>query len=358
MKNVRSAAFVLGFACVFSAGCYPLPFDSYEAMKNGLANLPTSIYSYQLPDSYDTMKNRRAKDSITYLYRCHVAYGATLFATDTINLFPRAGKQAPSLIATQGDTLTVLDFRDITKSKKEKEAWAYVKVCSGAKHFTAWLPARSLVGFTTPDRWTRHVLPAPLLQREPSFKSCAPYLIPFAVLLLFGFTYVIIAWRRKRKYKKNAPNSIAVYLWYVSLASGIIMLTSLFADASALAHFYYNPNILSWGELPFLVILLIISFAAVTIMAVAASVRAFCKFKWPMAIYHTFGYLSIPVATIPSAGIICILAFLAISVIAQFYILRFSIRLFTSRFFLQFLLIVIAAILSAIGSSTTNRKRY
>jgi hypothetical protein len=322
---------------------------------SGLFNSATSSCSYHLPDSYDTMKNGRAKDSITYLYNYHITYGTTLFATDTINLFTRARKQTPSVIATQGDTLTVLNFRSITKNKKkEEEVWALVTVCGITKHFTAWLPATELTSFTIPNRWTRHVLPIALLQRESSFKSYALYLISFAALLLFGLAYALTALVQK-KYKKNAANNIAVYLWCISLIFGIIFMQSLlYADDNPLHHFYYNPNIFAWEELPFLVILLIVLFAAIIIVIAVASIRAFCKFKWPMAIYHTFGYLSIPVGAIP-------LAIFIVPVIVIFYILRLVIRyprFFRSVFrffclFLSFFLLMLSALLR--GSNNEKR---
>jgi hypothetical protein len=298
MKNITSTVFALGLTCV--------------------AGLFTSGCSYQLPNSYEAMKDGREKDSITYLYRCHVTYGATLFATDTINLFTRAGKQSPSFIATQGDTLTVLDFRAITKNKKDKveEVWALVNVaaCGATKHFSAWLPARELTNFcTTPDRWTRYMLPAPFLKRNISFRPCAPYLIPFAVLLLFELIYVIIIGIQKKRKLTNTANSGTIGLLFTSsIITGIILFCCLMFNKTTVRHFYYSPDLFSWGELPLLMILLIVLSTATIVMTVFSIVGAFYKFKWQKAIFHAFGYLSISVSVVSLTIVICTLVYVII----------------------------------------------
>ncbi|MDR1226267.1 MAG: hypothetical protein LBK47_05135 [Prevotellaceae bacterium] len=320
MKNIARTTFVSGLIFFFISGC-----------------------SYHLPDSYEAMERGRAKDSIAYLYRYHVTYGTVLFATDTINLFTRAGKQISSSVAIQGDTLTVLNFHTITKKGKE-DVWAFVNIYSATKHFTAWLPATKLTTFTTPNRWTRHVLPIPFNKRDFSLNSCAFYLIPFAVLTLFGLIYIIIAWVQKRKYQENSSD-MAIYLCIISVIIGI-MLFLLLVNGNILHHFYYNPNLLSWGELPLSMILLTVISVIVAIMTIAAIAMSFRRFKWQKAIYHAFGCLSIPVASIILTVAVCSLVLLAIlaAILAVLYVVGVC--------------IIILFILGLASATTAGSKRY
>jgi hypothetical protein len=252
-----------------------------------------------------------------------------LLATDTINLFTRAGKLVPSSVATQGDTLTALGFSAITKNKRE-EVWAFVSVCRATHQLTAWLPAAALTTFTIPDRWTRYVLPAPFLKKNFSFKSCAIHLIPLAALLLFGLVYTIIAWVKKRKHPESTePNVVMSLLRIMSIITGIALFL-LIANGNILRHFYYNPNLFSWGELPLSMILLLIFFAIIVVMTSAAIVTAFRKFKRTMAIYHAFGYLSTPVAFIVLTVAICSFVLLAILIVVGICILVFFFQLLSS----------------------------
>jgi hypothetical protein len=175
------------------------------------------------------------------------------------------------------------------------------------------------------------------VKKNISFQSCIFYLLPFIALLLFCLTYVIIEQVKKRRYLIDTIDSIAMRLLVVSIITGIILFLQV-GGTNISHHFYYNPTLFSWEELPLLMILQIVSFAVTVVLTIAAIVTAFRRYKWQLAIYHALGYLSIPASVIFATIAICFLVFMTVlAIIGVFAIIMLA------RFIFEMALVVLNA---------------